>query len=59
LETIVYAGSGGRDVAMTMVNGRMLYENGKFLTVNSDKVLSVIEEASERINKKILRNYNL
>jgi 5-methylthioadenosine/S-adenosylhomocysteine deaminase len=59
LETIIYAGSGGRDVAMTMVNGQTLYEDGKFRTVDPEKVLSVIEEAGERINKKILKNYDL
>jgi len=59
LETIIYAGSGGRDVAMTMVNGKVLYEDGAFKTVDPEKVLSVIEEAGERINKKILKNYDL
>lgn len=59
LETIIYAGSGGRDVAMTMVNGKVLYEEGTFKTVDPEKVLSVIEEAGERINKKILKNYDL
>lgn len=59
LETIIYAGSGGRDVAMTMVNGQVLYEDGAFKTVDPEKVLSVIEEAGERINKKILKNYDL
>lgn len=59
LETIIYAGSGGRDVAMTMVNGKVLYESGVFKTVDAEKVMSVIEEASARINKKILKNYDL
>jgi 5-methylthioadenosine/S-adenosylhomocysteine deaminase len=59
LETIIYAGSGGRDVAMTMVNGQVLYEDGTFKTVDPEKVLSVIDEAGERINKKILKNYDL
>jgi 5-methylthioadenosine/S-adenosylhomocysteine deaminase len=59
LETIIYAGSGGRDVAMTMVNGKVLYENREFKTVDPGKVLSVIDEASERINKKILKNFDL
>ncbi len=59
LETIIYAGSGGRDVAMTMVNGKVLYEDGTFKTVDPEKVLSVIEEAGERINKKILKNFDL
>jgi 5-methylthioadenosine/S-adenosylhomocysteine deaminase len=59
LETIIYAGSGGRDVAMTMVNGKILYENRIYNTVDPDKVLTVIEEAGERINQKILKNYDL
>lgn len=59
LETIIYAGSGGRDVAMTMVNGKVLYMDDVFRTVDCDKVLSVIEEAGTRINNKILKNYNL
>ncbi len=59
LETIIYAGSGGRDVAMTMVNGKILYENRTYNTVDPDKVLTVIEEAGERINQKILKNYDL
>jgi len=59
LETIIYAGSGGRDVAMTMVNGKVLYENRMFKTVDPEKILSVIDEAGERINKKILKNFDL
>ncbi|MHA2391390.1 MAG: amidohydrolase family protein [Promethearchaeota archaeon] len=59
LETIIYAGSGGRDVAMTMVNGKVLYEKGLFKTVDPNKVLSVIDEAGKRINDKILKNFNL
>ncbi len=59
LETIIYAGSGGRDVVMTMINGKVVYENRTFKTVDPKKVLSVIDEAGERINKKILKNYDL
>ncbi|WP_455580908.1 amidohydrolase [Dysosmobacter sp.] len=29
----------GSDVAMTMVDGRVLYENGEFLTLDADKIL--------------------
>ena len=46
-------------MAMTMVNGKVLYEDGTFKTVDPEKVLSVIEEAGERINQKILKNYDL
>ncbi|MDB4444268.1 amidohydrolase family protein [bacterium] len=42
IETIVYSGSGGRDVTMTMVNGKIVYKNGEFLTVDAEKVISEI-----------------
>ncbi len=54
LETIIYACSGGRDVAMTMVNGRILYEKGEFRTVDPVKVMSEVEAASKRIDNKYL-----
>jgi len=53
LETLIYAGSGGRDVAMTMVNGRVLYMDGDFLTADSEKVVSMVQEASGRIREQI------
>jgi len=46
IDTLVYAGSGGRDVAMTMVNGRVLYKDGQFRTVDAEKVISTLKEAS-------------
>jgi len=54
LETIVYVGSGGRDVAMTMVDGRILYENGEFKTVDSGKVISRVGEAARRVREHML-----
>lgn len=39
----------GSDVCMTMVNGRILYENGEFLTVDRDRVLFEAKRASERL----------
>jgi cytosine/adenosine deaminase-related metal-dependent hydrolase len=53
LETLVYAGSGGRDVAMTMVNGRILYLNGEFKTVKTDKVIRKIQEEGNKIRKSL------
>ncbi len=53
LETLVYAGSGGRDVVMTMVDGRVLYMNGEFRTVDSKKVIAEVVEAGKRIRKYI------
>ena len=29
----------GSDVSMTMVDGRILYENGQFLTLDQEKIL--------------------
>lgn len=54
LETLVYAGSGGRDVAMTMVNGRVLYMDGEFKTVDSRRVVAEVAGAAERIRDRIL-----
>jgi 5-methylthioadenosine/S-adenosylhomocysteine deaminase len=56
LETLIYACSGGRDVAMTMVNGEVLYSGGKFKTVDPVKVMETVQESSVRINEKILKN---
>jgi 5-methylthioadenosine/S-adenosylhomocysteine deaminase len=54
LETLVYAGSGGRDVAMTMVHGRVLYQDGEFKTVDSGRVVAEVAGAAERIRDHIL-----
>ncbi len=37
------------DVSMTMVDGRMLYEDGKFLTLNPEEVLRNARAAVERL----------
>ncbi|MBQ2865028.1 MAG: amidohydrolase [Clostridia bacterium] len=39
LSTVVYSAS-GRDVCMTMVRGKVLYENGEFITIDMDKIKS-------------------
>jgi 5-methylthioadenosine/S-adenosylhomocysteine deaminase len=46
LDTLIYACSGGRDVAMTMVNGKILYKDGEFKTADREKVISKIEDAA-------------
>lgn len=51
IETLIYAGSGGRDVAMTMVNGKVLYKDGEFKTVNLRNVISKVKEVSKRISQ--------
>lgn len=54
LETLVYAGSGGRDTAWTMVNGKMIYDNGIFPTVDAEKIVSQVADAAKRIKKHII-----
>jgi 5-methylthioadenosine/S-adenosylhomocysteine deaminase len=53
LETLVYAGSGGRDVSMTMVNGKILYHNGEFKTINPEEVIRKIQEEGKTIRKSL------
>ena len=54
LETLVYAGSGGRDTVWTMVNGKMVYDNGTFPTIDADAVVSHVAEAAKRIKHHIV-----
>jgi len=53
LDTLVYAGSGGRDVAMTIVNGKVLYKEGEFKTVDAGKVISMVAEAGKTIRTQL------
>jgi 5-methylthioadenosine/S-adenosylhomocysteine deaminase len=54
LETLVYAGSGGRDTAWTMVNGKMVYDNGAFPTVDAEVVMRHVADAARRIKHHIV-----
>ena len=45
---LTYAAQGS-DVAMTMVNGRILYENGEFLSLDQEKVLYEAKQAVQRL----------
>ena len=40
------------DVCMTMVDGKILYENGEFKTLDEDKVRADMERAVERLYRK-------
>ena len=44
----VYAAQGS-DVVMTMVDGRILYENGEFLTLDKDRILHGARAAVKRL----------
>ena len=39
----------GSDVCMTMADGRVLYENGEYLTLDRDKILFEAERAAKRL----------
>ena len=45
---LVYAAQAS-DVCMTMVDGRILYEDGKFLTLDSERVLANARAAVARL----------
>ncbi len=48
---LVYSAQGS-DVCMTMVDGRILYEDGKFLTLNPDEVFENARAAVMRLYRK-------
>ncbi len=50
LALIVYS-SQGSDVVMTMVDGRILYENGEYYTLDKDKILSEYMKSSDYLFK--------
>lgn len=47
-KNLVYSGS-KQNVVMTVVNGQILYENGKFLTVDADEVYARAEKLAREI----------
>ena len=47
---IVFAAQ-GQNVRMTMVNGRVLYMDGQFLTINPERVVIRARETSEQLLK--------
>ncbi len=48
LALTVYSAQGS-DVAMTMVDGKILYENGEFLTLDADKIMYEARAAVKRL----------
>jgi 5-methylthioadenosine/S-adenosylhomocysteine deaminase len=48
LALTVYSAQGG-DVAMTMVDGKVLYENGEFLTLDRERILHDAKAAVKRL----------
>jgi len=49
LPAILVYSAKSSDVAMTMVDGRILYEDGEYLTIDRDKVLRDLDESMRRL----------
>ena len=45
---VVYSASGS-DVVLTMVDGRVLYDDGEYTTIDVEKVIFEAEKATEKI----------
>ena len=45
---IVYSAQGS-DVCMNMVDGKIIYENGKFLTLDEDEIYRLVDESVKRL----------
>lgn len=52
INNLVYASSGS-DVAMTMVDGKVLWENGEYTTIDIEKTIYQVEKATENILERL------
>lgn len=52
INNIVYSASGS-DVVLTMVDGKVLYENGEYKTIDIEKTMFEAEKATEKILKQL------
>ena len=48
LNNMVYSASGS-DVILTMADGTILYENGKYFTIDLERVIYEVKRAAEKI----------
>lgn len=52
LNNIVYSASGS-DVVLTMVDGKVLYKDGEYKTIDIEKAVFEVEKSAERISKQL------
>lgn len=52
VNNVVYSSSGS-DVILTMVDGKVLYKNGEYLTIDIEKTMAEAEKATENILKQL------
>lgn len=55
VNNLVYAAS-GEDVRLTMVDGKVLYRDGEFLTLDIEKIKFEVAKRTKRIQKEIATN---
>lgn len=52
INNIVYSSS-GKDVVMTMVDGKVLYDNGEYTTIDIEKTIFEVEKSTQRILERL------
>lgn len=52
INNLVYSSSGG-DVMMTVVDGKVLYENGEYRTIDIEKTIYQVEHITEKILERL------
>lgn len=52
INNLVYSGS-GKDVVMTMVDGKVLYDNGEYTTIDLEKTIYEAEHATHKILERL------
>ena len=52
INNLVYSGSGS-EIVMTVVDGKVLYENGQYTTIDIEKTIYEVERATENILERL------
>ncbi len=52
INNLVYSCSGG-DIMMTIVDGKVLYENGQFSTIDIEKTINMVEKSTREILERL------
>ncbi len=52
INNVVYSASGS-DVVLTMVDGKVLYDNGNYRTIDIEKTIYQVEKATKRILERL------
>ena len=55
ITNIVYSASGS-DVVLTMADGKVLYEDGEYKTIDIEKTIAGVERSAKRISRELAKN---